>query len=319
MPDVRIKTPNLDDIWLKWKQKAARTDRKKMEKQFGTKGAVFSLDAISAAEYVKDTNKEAAIYFAIKKSLGAAPKGKEETTVTAPRVGRVQFYSFKGATKINKDDWKGDEIVPHYETLQAVPCKNCRGKGYIENKCKTCKGTGKIEENLTILVGQEQNKEKKVFSYPCGACYGTGNRSEPCKECGGHKNLYKYEDLPVPFQTVVTGVPILHSSAQTKYEKEIGEDLHKMIEEVEGIRFSDFKELESKAEPSLGYWNKNIKKTINAASSDYKTHDKDKESQITTQIYLFPMIQMFCETKRGSKFELYSLGSGDKFMTYSNF
>ena len=31
------------------------------------------------------------------------------------------------------------------------------------------------------------------------------------------------------------------------------------------------------------------------------------------------MIQMFCETKRGSKFEIYSLGSGAKFMTYSNF
>jgi hypothetical protein len=319
LPDVRIKTPNLDDIFEKWKQKAARSDRKKMEKQFGTKGAVFSLDAISAAEYVKDTNKEAAIYFAVKKSLGPAPKGKEENTVTAPRVGRVQFYSFKGAGKINKDEWKADEIVPQHESLQAVPCKNCKAKGYIENKCKTCKGTGKIEENLIVLVGQEQQKEKKVLSYPCGACYGTGNRSEPCKECGGHKNLYKYEELPVPFQTVVTGVPILHSSAQTKYEKEIGEDLHKMIEEVEGIKFSDFKELESKAEPTLGYWNKNIKKTIGAASGDYRTYSKDKDSQITTQIYLFPMIQMFCETKRGSKFELYSLGSGDKFMVYSNF
>ncbi|MFW9971237.1 MAG: zinc finger-like domain-containing protein, partial [Candidatus Odinarchaeota archaeon] len=231
MPDIRIKTPPLDNVFEKWKQKAVRTDRKKMEKQFGTKGAVFTLDAISAAEYVKDTTKEAAIYFAVKKSLGPAPKGKEENTVTPPRVGRVQFYSFKGAGKINKDEWKGDEIVPQYETLQPVPCKNCKGKGYMENKCKTCKGTGKIEEELTVLVGEEQKKEKKLFSYPCGACYGTGNRTEPCKECGGHKNLYKYEELPVPFQTVVTGVPILHSSAQTKYEKEIGEDLHKMIED----------------------------------------------------------------------------------------
>lgn len=319
MPDVRIKTPNLDDIFEKWKQKAVRTDRKKMEKQFGTKGAVFSLDVISAAEYVKNTAKEAAIYFAVKKSLGPAPKGKEENIVIAPRVSREQFYSFKGASKINKDEWKGSEIVPHYESIQAVPCKNCKGKGYLEDKCKTCRGTGKIEETLTILVGQEQNKEKKQFSYPCGACYGNGNRSEPCKECGGHKNLYKYEELPVPFQTVVTGVPVLHSSAQTKYEKEIGEDLHKMIEEVEGIKFSDFKELESKAEPSLGYWNKNIKKTINSAGSDYRTYSKDKDTQITSQIYLFPMIQMFCETKRGAKFELYSLGSGDKFMVYSNF
>ena len=88
MPDVRIKTPNLDDIWMKWKQKAVRQDRKKMEKEFGTKGSIFSLDAVSAAEYVKDTMKESAIYFAIKKSLGPAPKGKEENLVTAPRVGR---------------------------------------------------------------------------------------------------------------------------------------------------------------------------------------------------------------------------------------
>ncbi|MFX1572052.1 MAG: zinc finger-like domain-containing protein [Promethearchaeota archaeon] len=319
MPDVRIKTPNLDDIWLRWKQKVARTDRKKMEKEFGTKGAVFSLDAISAAEYVKDTTKEAAIYFAVKKSLGPAPKGKEENTVTAPRVGRVQFYSFKGAGKINKENWKGDEKVPHFESIQAVVCKNCKGKGYIEDKCKTCKGTGKIEETFTILVGEEQKKEKKPFSYPCGACYGTGNRIEPCKECGGHKNLYKYEELPVPFQTVVTGIPVLHSSAQTRYEKEIGEDLHKMIEDVEGIKFSNFKELDSKAEASLGYWNKNIRKTINSAGSDYKTHEKDKDAQITSQIYLFPMILMHAETKRGKKFEIYSLGSGDKFMTYSNF
>ncbi|MFW9999563.1 MAG: zinc finger-like domain-containing protein [Candidatus Hodarchaeota archaeon] len=316
---VRIKTPNLDEIFEKWKQKAARTNRKKMEKQFGTKGAVFSLDAISAAEYVKDTMKEAAIYFAVKKSLGPAPKGKEENLVTAPRVGREQYYSFKGASKINKENWKGDEKVPHFESIQVVPCKNCKGKGYLEDKCKTCKGTGKIEETFTILVGEEQSKEKKPFSYPCGACYGTGNRSEPCKECGGHKNMYKYEILPVPFQTVVTGIPILHSSAQTKYEKQIGEDLHKMIEDVEGIRFSDFKELESKAEASLGYMNKNISKTIGAARSDYKKQEKDKDAQITTQIYLFPMIQMFCETKKGTKFELYSLGSGNKFMTYSNF
>ena len=319
MPDVRIKTPNLDDIFNKWKQKAVRKDRKKMEKEFGTKGAMFSLDAISAAEYVKDTMKEAAIYFAFKKSLGPAPKGKDESLVTAPRVGREQFYSFKGAGKINKESWKGDEKVSQFESIQAVSCKNCRGKGYVENKCKNCKGNGKIEEIFTVLVGEEQKKEKKSFKYPCGVCNGTGKRSEPCKECGGHKNMYKYEILPVPFKTVITGIPVLHSSAQTKYEKEIGDDLHKMIEDVEGIRFSDFKELESKAEASLGYINKNINKTIGGAKSDYRKNEKDKDTQITTQIYLFPMIQMFCETKRGSKFEIYSLGSGNKFMIYSNF
>jgi hypothetical protein len=319
MPDVRIKTPNLDDIFEKWKQNTSRNDHKKMEKQFGTKGAIFSLDAISAAEYVKDTLKEAAIYFAVKKSLGPAPKGKDENIVTAPRVGREQFYSFKGSGKVNKENWKEKDLVPIYESIQAVPCKSCKGKGYIENKCKTCGGTGKIEETFTVLVGEELKKEKKTFSYPCGACYGSGNRTELCKECEGHKNLYKYETLPVPFQTVVTGVPVLHSSAQTKYEKEIGNDLQQVLDEVEGIKFTDFKDLESKVEASLGYMNKNIKKTVGSARSDYKDYDKDKDSQITTQIYLFPLIQMFCETKKGSKFEIYSLGSANKFMIYSNF
>ncbi len=319
MPDVRIKTPNLDDIFEKWKQKASRTDHKKMEKQFGTKGAIFSLDAISAAEYVKDTLKEAAIYFAVKKTLGPAPKGKDENLVTAPRVGREQFYSFKGSGKVNKENWKEKDLVPMYESIQAVPCKSCKGKGYIENKCKTCGGTGKIEETITVLVGEELKKEKKSFSYPCGACHGSGNRTELCKECEGHKNLYKYEILPVPFQTIVTGVPVLHSSATTKYEKEIGNDLQQVLDEVEGIKFTDFKDLESKVEASLGYMNKNIKKTVNSSRSDYKNYDKDKDTQITTQIYLFPLIQMFCETKKGSKFEIYSLGSANKFMIYSNF
>ena len=319
MPDVRIKTPNLDDIFEKWKQHAVRSDKKKMEKQFGTKGAIFSLDAISAAEYVKDTQKEAAIYFAIKKTVGEVTKDNDEKAVLPPKVARETFYSFKGTGKINKDEWKSEEIVPHYETLQTTPCKNCSGKGYVEAKCRTCKGTGKIEEQLQILTGEEQKKESKPFSYSCGVCFGVGTSKEQCKDCGGYKNLYKYRILPVPFKTVVTGIPVLHSSAQTKYEKEIERDLHQMIEEVEGIRFNDFKDLESKSEASLGYWNKNIKKTISSAGSDFKSYSKDKEAQVTTQIYLFPMIQMFCETKKGTKFEIYSLGSANKFMIYSNF
>ena len=50
MPDVRIKTPNLDEIFEKWKQRSVRKDKKKMEKQFGTKGAIFYLDEIGIAQ-----------------------------------------------------------------------------------------------------------------------------------------------------------------------------------------------------------------------------------------------------------------------------
>ncbi|MBD3338072.1 MAG: hypothetical protein GF353_03115 [Candidatus Lokiarchaeota archaeon] len=318
MPDVYIKTPNLDDIFERWKQSTYKKNKKKLEKQFKTKGAVFSLDAISAAEYVKDTMKEAAIYFAIQKSIAPA-KGKEEDLVEVKKLSKVQFYSFKDSDKVNKDNWKGDDKVPIFESITAVSCKDCGGKGFVEDKCKGCKGTGTIEEKWKVLVGEDQNKDKRKFSFPCGECYGTGKARDYCRTCYGHKNLYKYEIRPVPFQTVVTGIPVLHSSAQTKYEKEIEQDLHKLIEKVEGIRFDNFKDLENKAEASLGYWNKKIKKTIGAAGSDYKDYDKNDDTKIITKIYLFPMIQLFCETKKGKGFEIYSLGSEKEFMIYSNF
>ncbi len=316
---VRIKTPNLDDIFERWKQSAVRKDRKKMEKEFGTKGAVFSLDAISAAEYVKDTQKEAAIYFSIRKTTGGPKETKkEEVTVDATKVSKETYYSFKGS-KIHKENWKGKLIVPIYETISPVACKTCKGKGFNEPKCKDCSGSGKIQENIEVLVGEKQDKQRKTFSYPCGTCYGTGKLREHCKDCDGHQYQYKYETNPVPFETIVTGIPVLHSSAKTKYEKEIEKDLHEVIEDVEGIKFSDFKSLEQKAEASLGYYNKNIKKTISTASSDHKNFEKDKDTSINSQIHLFPMIQLMAETKKGSKFEVYSIGSEKKFMIFSNF
>ena len=43
MPDVRIKTPNLDEIFSKWKERAAKKDKNTMERQFGTKAQYLRL------------------------------------------------------------------------------------------------------------------------------------------------------------------------------------------------------------------------------------------------------------------------------------
>ncbi len=317
MPDVTIKTPNLDDIFEKWKQITSRKERKKLEKEFGTKGAVFSLDVISAAETVKDTMKEAAIYFAIKKSIEPVKEGEKEIVLKADKVSKGIFFNFK--KDVLKDNWNDDDLVPFYNTLKPKPCQKCNGKGYHEEKCKICDGTGKVIDKVIVLEDEEKNKLKKEFQYSCENCYGMGNFKERCKECNGAKSLYTYQLKAVPFKRVVSGQPVLHSSAKTKYEKEIEKDLHQLIDEVEGIKFNDFKTLTNKAEASLGYWNKNIKKTISSASSDYKTYEKDKDTKIETKISLFPMIQMFCESKKGKSFEIYSIGSDKKFIVYSNF
>ena len=129
LPDIKIKTPNLDEIFEKWKQRSVRQDKKKMEKQFGTKGAIFSLDAVSAAEYVKDTQKEAAIYFAIKKTVGAVPKGTEDKTVLAPKVPRETFYSFKGNLTLIRTNGKATRKFLHMKRYKQYPVKTVAVKG----------------------------------------------------------------------------------------------------------------------------------------------------------------------------------------------
>ena len=57
---IHIKSPNPDEVWEKWKLKAARSQ--KLEKYYGIKGAVFNLESITAAEFVKDVNKGAIFY-----------------------------------------------------------------------------------------------------------------------------------------------------------------------------------------------------------------------------------------------------------------
>jgi hypothetical protein len=318
MGDVRIKSPNLDDVFEKWKQQTYRKKKKKLEKRFGTDGAVFSLDNISAAETIKDTMKEAAIYFEVKKMIAPSKEEIEEEIVEAEKVRKEDFYEFK--KDVIKDNWGGDEKVPMWSSLTPKKCEECKGKGYIEEECKECKGTGKLEDKVKIYVGEDEDKEKKIFKYNCGNCYGTGKVRERCGECDGFANFYSYKIEPVPFKIKETGIPVLHASAQTKYEKEIGEDLQKLIDEIEGIQFNNFKDLEKKAEPSLGYYNKNIKKTIKKAGKDHKDFKKDKQTKITSKIYLFPMIQLQGETKnKGKSFEIYALGSDKNFMVFSNF
>jgi len=318
MPEVRIKSPNIDDIFNKWKQKANRQKKKELEKQFGTKGAVFSVDTISAGETVKETLKEAAVYFQVEEKAETSKEQKKEEQGDIKELSKNTFYLIKGAG-VDKSKWKGPDIVPMFDSIEKIPCSDCKGKGYIESKCKECTNGNKTTE-MTVLVGEEQKKEKKPFKYGCNTCYKTGAIRNRCKTCDGDGTTYKWKILPVPFVSKMAIVPKLYSSAPTKYEKQIGEELGELIESVEGIKIQSVKDLnDKKVEPNLGYYNKNISKVVKKAASDYQKFEKDKDYKIKSQIYVFPLIQIFCESKKGKKFEIYSLGSEQKFFTYSNF
>ena len=248
---VNIKSPNPDDIWDAWKRKYNKSQE--LEKNYGIKGAVFNLDDISAAEFVKGISKAALIYFEIDSKVKTDAKKGQIQKVPIKKLEDRKFYLLSGA--VEKANWKGDTEGAMFNTISHIPCKTCSGAGFIKKKCGTCDGKGKA--NLTVNVYNEKNeKTQKQIPVKCSECFGTGFSQVRCSDCGGFGESAQYQVQPIPFKGKNSTVPVLLTSAKiTGFEKEIGKDIEDAIDNVEGINIrTPEKELDPKAvEPKLGY------------------------------------------------------------------
>ncbi len=357
MGNISIKSANPDVIWENWKQKNAKAQ--KLEKHYGVKGAVFKLDNITAAEFVKSVEKAIVIY--LEKSIDIEPsKEKIKTEKASVRdVEKEKFYNINGYPI--KSDWKGSSEVPFYKTLQKQNCSRCNGLGGVsckkcegsklipcpdcggnveKTKCKACEGTGKVNLEITV-INEKQEKTKKNIEVKCNVCMasgkitcakcgGTGKVSckycdgqgiIQCSDCKGYGIFFTYQIKPVPFKKEHESDPVLLSSIKLSgLEKEMGKEIHDAIEQVEAIIIrKPEKDLDQKfIEPSLGYYSKEIGKTVKEASKEWKQSSKKEDINIRLPIYLFPVLVLNCETKKGRTFQVYSLGSDKKFLVFGN-
>ena len=106
---IRIKSPNPDAVWDRWKQKNSKKEN--LEKHYKIKGTIFNLESITAAEYVKDVAKGVVFYFEKSQNVGPSDKKPKIETKSVPKVEKVTFYEF--TNKVNKEDWKNivDSII----------------------------------------------------------------------------------------------------------------------------------------------------------------------------------------------------------------
>jgi hypothetical protein len=350
---IIIKTPNADAIFARFKQKANRKD---LEDIYGVKKAAFNPDNVTAAEFVKNVQKEAVFYF--ESELSVKPSGKTETRrATYKDVEKVKFYDFPKSVK--RSDWKGEVIVPMYKSLQNLKCetckstgkkacKHCNGTGYL--KCTDCDGTGlkkcykcdgKGKQFIEVDVYDESGKksERKQVSIQCTSCFGSGKltcdkcsgltknpcktcgglRFEPCEECLGTGNLWSYNIAPVPFQEEHGMNPVIIPSFKTNIQKEMGKDLEGLLEKVNGIVLKTDKDLSRKViEPNLGYFQKSIEKALSETESEIKQESKTPGHQMKWPVYLFPMIILDCITPKGKKYTIYSIGSESAFLVFGS-
>ena len=353
MSPVRIKSPNPDVIWETWKRNAKKP--RKLEKHYKIKGAVFKLEDITAAEFVKGVNKAAIIYMRknLKIKADSDTNGKVVTT-NSRGIEKVKFYKFKSPP--TKSEWKGDEEVPFYKSLKKITCSKCDGRGaYICKKCNGSKfrscpdcsekktecrfcSSGKIEITVTVVDEKgDKSKEKKEVKcpdcfgsgqYECSRCGGTGKITCKncnstgkiiCDECSGNGVKFEYRVLPVPFKSESkTEYLVLPSYKMRGLEREIGKDLEEAIQTVEGILINNpEKELNPKyVEPNLGYMDKPISRILKDGSKELKRASKDPDLTIKTPIHLFPVLILNCETRKGREFQVYAIGSENKFRVY---
>jgi len=98
----------------------------------------------------------------------------------------------------------------------------------------------------------------------------------------------------------------------------MGREIHDAIDLVDAIVIrKPEKDLDQKfIEPSLGYYSKDIGKTVKEASKEWKQASKKEDINIGLPIYVFPVLVLNCETKKGKSFQVYSLGSDKKFLVF---
>lgn len=319
---VVIKSPNPDEIWEKWKENVARKNMKSLKKAYDVRGAQFSLENITAAEYVKDVEKEAAVFIETVLKIQRKREKPKDYEVDWKKLEKERFFIF--TDEVDKTEWKGDDMEATFNSIKPVKCPKCDGLGYHkdEKKCRNCGGDGQYELSMDVY-DENGDKMKKDFSVQCPRCYGEGKTYErdECGECKGTGSLYKYNVISTPYKQVSENQLIFVPSTDVSgFEKEMGKEIQKAVQNVGGIPLKKpHKQLKQKyVEPNLGYYEKSIKKMLKNASKDLKKARKNDDLSVQTPAYIFPLIKLNCETRKGKSFNVYSLGSADKFIVFSD-
>lgn len=319
---VEIKSPNPDEIWERWKQKMAQKDMKSLKKAYDVRGAKFSLENITAAEYVKDVEKEAAVFIETILRIKRKKADAKKFQVDWKKLEKERFFVFKD--EVDKTAWKYDDMTATFNSITPVECPSCGGHGYgsSEKKCRNCGGDGKYELRLDVY-NEKGDKVKTDFSVPCPRCYGQGKTfdTSECGNCKGTGVVYKYSVISTPFKSVSdNNIIFVPSTDVSGFSQEMGDEILKAVQNVGGIALKKpGKYLKQKyIEPQLGYYSKNIKKMLKNASKDLKKAEKDDNISIQRPGYVFPLIKLYCETKKGKKFNIYSIGSSEKFIVFSD-
>jgi hypothetical protein len=239
---------------------------------------------------------------------------------------------------------KGTEKCSRCNNSLLITCEECKGKGI---SCYDCKGSGKHSITLEVKEVTKKGDEKakriertshcsscfglgKINCQKCGGtgkivCYGCKGNPIACRECNGHGIFYEFYDSPVPL--IITPNKEFYSFMVKKDEWMLKDrDYNWKLESVESYPIQDPKNLnEKELREVFGVLSldkelrKCIEETKKAFEDMYKEYNKFKSFERPLKpILLVFLLRLLIETPRKKKFNIYALGTKNKYSIMTN-
>ena len=241
-------------------------------------------------------------------------------------------------------DGKGSEECNYCHNSRFIQCDACKGK---DIKCDACKGSGKYTVSVEVKELNKKGDEKtrkiekttqcpsclglgKINCQKCGGtgkivCYNCKGNPIACQECNGHGIFFEVYNSPVPL--IITPGKIFHPFMVKKDEWMLKDrDYNQKLESAESYPIHDVDKLNEKVfKEFFGVLSldKDLKRCIEEAKKTYndmtKEYDKGKAVKRPLKpIFLVFLLRLLVTTPKRKKFDVYALGTKNKFTIMTN-
>ncbi|MHA1983739.1 MAG: hypothetical protein ACW967_05260 [Candidatus Hodarchaeales archaeon] len=343
---MQVHSPNPEEVFRKWLETANdKLLSKRFKKYISKTLSVSSKDTIISSE----TTVFALIQV---EERPADIKSLDPKAVISLKELRKKGPYWEFTSAIEYKDWKGAPLVIKWDSIKPDDCNHCNGKGFsvcscskgfltcrqckgkFSVLCPECGGKAKFTDIINVKISETSRIRKEKVTYNCSTCY--GNSKIICNTCGGSgrelhakckataKNRCEYckgtgkivelLEEPVPIKRKVLDKYITPYDKSKKDEEQIIEILKKTKHQIPKYEISDESYLGSKQlDTFLPEISKTVEKFLRNTKKELEILNKRENEAFYPPLYLFPGLELFCQSSKGHKFEIVAIGDEKKY------
>jgi hypothetical protein len=343
---MQVHFPNPEDIFRKWLEAA---DDKLLSKRY--KKYVSKTLSVPISETIVSSSTTLFALIQIEERPADIKSLDPKAVISIKSLKKKGPY-WEFPSEIEHQDWKGSPLVIKWNSIKPTDCSHCSGKGYTACNCSkgflTCKhckgkfsvpcpncaGKAKLTDIVEVKTGDTRRLRKEKVTFNCSTCY--GNSKIICGTCGGSgKEVHgtckatakikcdncqgtgKVVDLleePVPIKRKVIDRYITPYDKYKSDREHIIKILKEIKHKIPKYEVTDEGYLESKRlDTFLPIISKTVQKLLKDVKKELENLRKEEVESFYPPLYLYPGIEIICQSSKGHKFEIIAIGDEKKY------